>query len=216
MQIGTEASEFYIESLIKNTLKTGWSTIRIRASDLDQLFPWMIFSIFINMVVWLTVLFGFAAPLIKPHRVVLSTVEIRLAKVMPQPSVAVAANPRVAVRTGYAMKTIEQRSSSNPAVRKIEYNAYLKSWESRIMEIAQKKLFAKQDVAIPKGRVVSAVTIAPDGRLLSITLTHKSAKQILNVTVEKLVIEAAPFPALPAVWQHPPTALRIVRTWNFA
>lgn len=202
----------------QNTAITAWNTFKIRASDLDQLFPWMLLSIGINTVVWLTVLFGFAAPLVREHHVVTSTVEIHLGRVLPQPQPASVAHQSIAHVGQYVVKhtTHNQSTAATEAVRKTEYNAYLRGWESRIMQIAQKKLFSKTSMHVPQGKVITAVTIAPDGHLLQITILHPSHSVILNFTVRKLIVEAAPFAALPSIWQSPPTPLRIVRTWNFA
>ena len=94
-------------------------------------------------------------------------------------------------------------------------NAYLKDWESRIMALAQKHLLAAGHLVLPQGRVVVAVTIAPDGQLMQIEMRQGSKNIVLVNAVDTIIREAAPFPALPAIWQSPPTPLRIVRTWSF-
>ncbi len=83
------------------------------------------------------------------------------------------------------------------------------------MALAQKKLFGLDHRPLPQGKIVVAVTVAPNGHLLEIALLQGSRNVALVNAVDALIRAAAPFPALPPLWQSPPTPLRIVRTWSF-
>ncbi len=189
--------------------------LRLRPEDLDTLFPWVLFSMVINVLVWLVLLGGLAGTLPeKPP--VSSLVEISLTPNPLRPQITSPAVP--APRSPDGILPVRRESApatASPAARAVALNAYLKDWEGRIMALAQKHLFAGGHPVLPRGRVVVAVTIAPDGQLMQIEMRQGSKNVALVSAVDTIIREAAPFPALPAIWQSPPTSLRIVRTWSF-
>ncbi|MBE7567146.1 energy transducer TonB [Acidithiobacillus thiooxidans] len=188
---------------------------RLRASDMDQLFPWLLFSLFVNLLVWMYLLLGLAAPLAKRNPVT-SLVEISLTPTFHQPRISAPIDPRVSrPQADVDAVTHKAMPAVSSAERQAAYNFYLKNWEGRIMALAQKKLFAPGHGPLPQGRVVVAVTIAPNGHLLEISMLQGSRNVALVEAVETLIRAASPFAALPALWQSPPTPLRIVRTWSF-
>lgn len=189
--------------------------LRLRTQDLDQLFPWVLFSLFANLIIWIFLLFGLAGQLPQKNPVN-SLVEISLTPRFRPPHVTPPSLPALPSPDGL-VPTHPQRVSAPVATadRQAAFNAYLKSWESRIMDLAQKKLFGNRHGPLPKGRIVVAVTIAPSGQLMAINLVQGSGNIVLAAAVETIIREATPFPPLPAQWQSPPTPLRIVRTWSF-
>lgn len=188
---------------------------RLRAQDMDQLFPWLLFSLFINILIWLYLLLGLAGPLAKKNPVN-SLVEISLTPTFHRPQISAPVDPRLThTQAEVTAATRKVAPAVSSAERQAAYNIYLKNWEGRIMALAQKKLFAAGHGPLPQGRVVVAVTIAPDGHLLEIAMLQGARNLALVDAVETLIRAAAPFPPLPALWQSPPTPLRIVRTWSF-
>ena len=189
--------------------------LRLRPEDLDTLFPWVLLSVVINVLVWLVLLGGLAGTL--PVKTpVSSLVEISLTPNPLRPQITSPAVP--ASRSPDGILPVRRESvpsTASPAARAVALNAYLKDWEGRIMALAQKHLFAGGHPVLPQGRVVVAVTIAPDGQLMQIEMRQGSKNVALVNAVDTIIREAAPFPALPAIWQSPPTPLRIVRTWSF-
>jgi len=189
--------------------------LRLRPEDLDTLFPWALLSVVINVLVWLVLLGGLAGTL--PVKTpVSSLVEISLTPNPLRPQITSPVVP--APRSPDGMLPVRResvRSTASPAARAVALNAYLKDWEGRIMALAQKHLLAAGHLVLPRGRVVVAVTIAPDGQLMQIEMRQGSKNIALVNAVDTIIREAAPFPALPAIWQSPPTPLRIVRTWSF-
>jgi outer membrane biosynthesis protein TonB len=169
----------------------------------------------INVLVWLVLLGGLAGTLPeKPP--VSSLVEISLTPNPLRPRIASPAVP--ASRSPDGILPVRREgapSTASPAARAVALNAYLKDWEGRIMALAQKHLFAGGHSVLPRGRVVVAVTIAPGGQLMQIEMRQGAKNVALVNAVDTIIREAAPFPALPAIWQSPPTPLRIVRTWSF-
>ncbi|MCK9188001.1 TonB C-terminal domain-containing protein [Acidithiobacillus sp.] len=189
--------------------------LRLRPEDLDTLFPWVLLSMVVNVLVWLALLVGLAGTLPKKTPVS-SLVEISLTPNPLRPQMTSPAVPTLRRPDGMLPVRRESvPSTASPAARAVALNAYLKDWESRIMAQAQKRLFAGGHPVLPQGRVVVAVTIAPDGQLMQIEMRQGSKNIALVNAVDTIIREAAPFPALPAIWQSPPTPLRIVRTWGF-
>ena len=189
--------------------------LRLRPEDLDTLFPWALLSVVINVLVWLVLLGGLAGTL-PVKNPVSSLVEISLTPNPLRPRITSPVVP--APRRPDGMLPVRRESvpsAASPAARAVALNAYLKDWEGRIMALAQKHLLAAGHLVLPQGRVVVAVTIAPDGQLMQIEMRQGSKNIVLVNAVDTIIREAAPFPALPAIWQSPPTPLRIVRTWSF-
>lgn len=189
--------------------------LRLRPEDLDTLFPWVLLSVVINVLVWLVLLGGLAGTL--PVKTpVSSLVEISLTPNPLRPQMTSPAVPAPRRPDGILpVRRESMPSTASPAARAVALNAYLKDWEGRIMALAQKQLFAGGHLVLPQGSVVVAVTIAPDGQLMQIEMRQGSKNIALVNAVDTIIREAAPFPALPAIWQSPPTPLRIVRTWSF-
>ena len=189
--------------------------LRLRTEDLDTLFPWALLSVVINVVVWLLLLGGLeGSPLQKTP--VNSLVEISLTPNLLHPRMASPAGPALRRADGDLPVSRERVPATvSSAARVVALNAYLKEWEGRIMALAEKHLLGGNHTAVPQGRVVVAVTIAPDGRLLSIEMRQGSRNAALVHAVDTIIRQAAPFSPLPAIWQSPPTPLRIVRTWSF-
>ncbi len=189
--------------------------LRLRPEDLDTLFPWVLLSMVINVLVWLALLGGLAGTL--PEKTpVSSLVEVSLTPNLLRPQITSPAVP--APRSPDGILPVRRESvpsTASPAARAVALTAYLKDWEGRIMALARKHLFAGGHPVLPQGRVVVAVTIAPDGQLMEIEMRQGSKNVALVNAVDTIIREAAPFPALPAIWQYPPTPLRIVRTWSF-
>ncbi|WP_414040446.1 energy transducer TonB [Acidithiobacillus sp. M4-SHS-6] len=189
--------------------------LRIRARDLDQLFPWLVFSLFINVLIWLCLLLGLAGPLAQKNPVN-SLVEISLTPAFHRPRITAPVDPQLPhPQAEVTAVTHEAAPAVSSAERQATYDVYLKNWEGRIMALAQEKLFAAGHGPLPQGRVVVAVTIAPDGQLVEIAMLQGARNLALVDAVETLIRAAAPFPPLPPWWQSPPTSLRIVRTWSF-
>ena len=189
--------------------------LRLRPEDLDTLFPWVLLSVAINMLVWLLLLGGLEMSL-PPKTPVNSLVEISLMPNLLHPRMTSPARPAPRRPDGDLPISREHAPATAPAAaRAIALNAYLKDWEGRIMALAQKRLLGGSHPAVPQGRVVVAVTIAPDGRLLAIEMQQGPRNAALVRAVDTIIRQAAPFPPLPAIWQSPPTPLRIVRTWSF-
>ena len=189
--------------------------LRLRPEDLDTLFPWVLLSVAINMLVWLLLLGGLEG--LPPQKTpVSSLVEISLMPSLLHPRMTSPASPAPRRPDGDLPVSRERAPATVPAAaRTIALNAYLKDWEGRIMALAQKNLFAGGHPVLPRGRVVVAVTIAPGGQLMQIEMWQGAKNVALVSAVDTIIREAAPFPALPAIWQSPPTPLRIVRTWSF-
>ena len=189
--------------------------LRLRTEDLDTLFPWALLSVVINMLVWLLLLGGLVGFL--PQKApVSSLVEISLMPNLLHPRFTSPAGPAPRRPDGDLPVSRERTPATVSSVaRAVALNAYLKDWEGRIMALAEKRLLGGKHTAVPQGRVVVAVTIAPDGRLLAIEMQQGSRNAALVHAVDTIIRQAAPFPPLPAIWQSPPTPLRIVRTWSF-
>ena len=189
--------------------------LRLRTEDLDTLFPWALLSVVINMLVWLLLLGGLVGFL--PQKApVSSLVEISLMPNLLHPRITFPAGPAPRRPDGDLPVSRERAPATVSSVaRAVALNAYLKDWEGRIMALAEKRLLGGKHTAVPQGRVVVAVTIAPDGRLLAIEMQQGSRNAALVHAVDTIIRQAAPFPPLPAIWQSPPTPLRIVRTWSF-
>ncbi|MCL4525875.1 MAG: TonB family protein [Gammaproteobacteria bacterium] len=189
--------------------------LRLRAEDLDTLYPWALLSVAINVLVWLLLLGGLEGSL--PQKTpVSSLVEISLMPNLLHPRIASPAGPAPRRPDGDLPVSRERAPATvSSAARAVALNAYLKDWEGRIMALAEKHLLGGNHTAVPQGRVVVAVTIAPDGRLLAIEMQRGSRNAALVHAVDTIIRQAAPFPPLPAIWQSPPTPLRIVRTWSF-
>ncbi|MFA6181758.1 TonB family protein [Acidithiobacillus sp.] len=189
--------------------------LRLRTEDLDTLFPWALLSVVINMLVWLLLLGGLVGFL--PQKApVSSLVEISLMPNLLHPRFTSPAGPAPRRPDGDLPVSRERAPATVSSVaRAVALNAYLKDWEGRIMALAEKRLLGGKHTAVPQGRVVVAVTIAPDGRLLAIEMQQGSRNAALVHAVDTIIRQAAPFPPLPAIWQSPPTPLRIVRTWSF-
>ena len=189
--------------------------LRLRTEDLDTLFPWALLSVVINMLVWLLLLGGLVGFL--PQKApVSSLVEISLMPNLLHPRITFPAGPAPRRPDGDLPVSRERAPATVSSVaRAVALNAYLKDWEGRIMALAEKRLLGGKHTTVPQGRVVVAVTIAPDGRLLAIEMQQGSRNAALVHAVDTIIRQAAPFPPLPAIWQSPPTPLRIVRTWSF-
>ena len=189
--------------------------LRLRPEDLDTLFPWAMLSVVINVLVWLLLLSGLEGS--PPQKTpVSSLVEISLAPNLLHPRITPPAGPAPRRPDGDLPVSRERAPATvSSAARAVALNAYLKDWEGRIMALAQKRLLGGNHTAVPQGRVVVAVTIAPDGRLLAIEMQQGLRNAALVHAVDTIIRQAAPFPPLPAIWQSPPTPLRIVRTWSF-
>lgn len=189
--------------------------LRLRPEDLDTLFPWALCSIVINGVVWLLLL-GSLPGMLPKKPAVDSLVEISLTPYPTRPRISAPAVPAPSSPKGAipASPPVMPQTAS-PAAARAAFNAYLKDWESQIMALAEKHLFHGNHPALPPGRVVVAVTIAPDGQLMTLEMLQGSRNSVLVNAVETVIRAATPFPALPAIWQSPPTPLRIVRTWSF-
>jgi len=189
--------------------------LRLRTEDLDTLFPWALLSVVINVLVWLLLLGGLVGFL--PQKApVSSLVEISLMPNLLHPRFTSPAGPAPRRPDGDLPVSRERAPATVSSVaRAVALNAYLKDWEGRIMALAEKRLLGGKHTAVPQGRVVVAVTIAPDGRLLAIEMQQGSRNAALVHAVDTIIRQAAPFPPLPAIWQSPPTPLRIVRTWSF-
>ena len=189
--------------------------LRLRTEDLDTLFPWALLSVVINVLVWLLLLGGLVGFL--PQKApVSSLVEISLMPNLLHPRITFPAGPAPRRPDGDLPVSRERAPATVSSVaRAVALNAYLKDWEGRIMALAEKRLLGGKHTAVPQGRVVVAVTIAPDGRLLAIEMQQGSRNAALVHAVDTIIRQAAPFPPLPAIWQSPPTPLRIVRTWSF-
>ncbi len=189
--------------------------LRLRPEDLDTLFPWALLSVVINVLVWLLLLGGLVGFL--PQKApVSSLVEISLMPNLLHPRITFPAGPAPRRPDGDLPVSRERAPATVSSVaRAVALNAYLKDWEGRIMALAEKRLLGGNHTAVPQGRVVVAVTIAPDGRLLAIEMQQGSRNAALVHAVDTIIRQAAPFPPLPAIWQSPPTPLRIVRTWSF-
>ena len=189
--------------------------LRLRTEDLDTLFPWALLSVVINMLVWLLLLGGLVGFL--PQKApVSSLVEISLMPNLLHPRFTSPAGPAPRRPDGDLPVSRERTPATVSSVaRAVALNAYLKDWEGRILALAEKRLLGGSHPAVPQGRVVVAVTIAPDGRLLAIEMQQGPRNAALVHAVDAIIRQAAPFPPLPAIWQSPPTPLRIVRTWSF-
>ncbi|WP_461279457.1 cell envelope integrity protein TolA [Acidithiobacillus sp.] len=189
--------------------------LRLRPEDLDTLFPWALLSVVINVLVWLLLLGGLVGFL--PQKApVSSLVEISLMPNLLHPRITFPAGPAPRRPDGDLPVSRERAPATVSSVaRAVALNAYLKDWEGRIMALAEKRLLGGKHTTVPQGRVVVAVTIAPDGRLLAIEMQQGSRNAALVHAVDTIIRQAAPFPPLPAIWQSPPTPLRIVRTWSF-
>jgi len=189
--------------------------LRLRPEDLDTLFPWVLLSVVINVLVWLLLLGGLEMSL-SQKTPVSSLVEISLMPNLLHPRIASPAGPAPRRPDGDLPVSRERVPATVSSVaRAVALNAYLKDWEGRILALAEKRLLGGSHPAVPQGRVVVAVTIAPDGRLLAIEMQQGPRNAALVHAVDAIIRQAAPFPPLPAIWQSPPTPLRIVRTWSF-
>lgn len=83
------------------------------------------------------------------------------------------------------------------------------------MQAAQKNHLGVGRTADLQGHIVVAVTIAPDGQLMALSLLQGAKSKVLVTAVEAVIRSTAPFAPLPVRWRSAGTPLRIVRTWSF-
>lgn len=193
-----------------------WLLPRLQARDWDHLFPWLIFSVGANFLLW-----GYALSnvdhLLNPQNNFVSITEVPI----PQQSdytrtVKRQSRPSTRRDNHQVVRNARQSSYtvSDITHQKEAYDAYLKNWEEHILATAQ-KVSLRSGSAQLHGTIVVAITIAPNGHLKEIALLRGSKNRALVTAVETVIRYAAPFAPLPAFWQTNGTPLQIVRTWNF-
>lgn len=192
-----------------------WLFPKLEARDWDHLFPWLIFSVGANFLLW-----GYALSnvdhLLSPQKNFVSITEVpipqkaaatRTSKHQSRPSTH--RDDRQVVRSARQSPYIVPDITHQKA-----YDAYLKHWEEHILTAAQKVSLSAESVQL-HGTIVVAITIAPNGHLKEISLLRGSKNKALVTAVETVIRYAAPFDPLPTFWQTNGTSLQIVRTWNF-
>lgn len=190
-----------------------------RVSDWDSLFPWLLLSITINASIWLPLFLWLPGRNPSPQGPVeTSLMEVHIQEIPQIPAVSAATTSitLIPVRAPSLEKRAEMPSvyqHPHPHREKtLELQAWLRSWQRRIMETASSHL---PDASLLRGKIVVAVTVAPDGHLLRITVLQGTSHPHLVTSALSIIRAATPFPPLPQAWQTPPHPLRVVRTWNF-